>query len=118
MKKCFMILTFLLIGFVFAGHRSTVPSVHSFTQTVVSINKTLEINNNDTFNLKNITTDISNSDYSLRNHNKKIIHIPEVTPDFVSLESFFLNQKTTLTFNSDFCSNPYNFRYEINPRAP
>lgn len=118
MKKYFMILTILLIGFVFAGHNSSVPVVRHFSKAVVSINQNVEINKNNTFDLKNIQTDISNSNYSLKNQNRDTLHLNNATPDFTGFKQFFFGKNSTLTCNFDVSSNSVKIRHEINPRAP
>lgn len=118
MKKCFMILAILLIGFVFAGHNSSVPAVRHFSKAVVSINQNVEINKNNTFDLRNIQTDISNSSYLLKKHSADTLHLNNTTPDFTGYKKFFLEKNSTLTCNSDISSNPIKIRHQINPRAP
>lgn len=118
MKKCLMILAILFLGFVSAGHNSSVPAVQHFTKTAACINETLEFKKNNTFDLKNIQTDISNTAYLSKNENTGSIHINNGTAYFIGFKKFILEKDATLTANSDFSSNPFKIRYQINPRAP
>lgn len=106
------------MGFVFAGHNNSVPSVYHFTKASVSITQSAELNKTDTFDLRNIQTDISNSDYILKKQNSNTLNINNATPDFAGFKKFFLGRNSTLTFNTEFSSNPIKIRPQINPRAP
>ncbi len=118
MKKCFVILTLLLLGFVFAGHKNSLPTIHKFGISAYKINKTLEINNNNTFNIRNFNTDLFISDYSLNNHNKKSLQNSEINADFVKFEKFYLYKKRLLSTNNNLLLNKISSNCNINPRAP